>query len=195
VAAAPEPEKREQILGVGGPVPAEDQSYTRIDSLNRHMDRLIEDAAAREKSLQDLVGYMQTQRSLAAARPSLWPVMGWVTSEFGRRTSPIGRRISEFHSGIDIATKLGAPILAPADGVVTEVAKRSDMGLMIVIQHERGIQTTYAHLFRAAVKSGQVVKRGEIVGQVGSSGRSTGAHLHYMVSMNGVNVNPRRFLP
>ncbi len=118
---------------------------------------------------------------------------GWVTSEFGRRTNPFGGR-GEFHTALDIATKLGAPIQAPADGIVANVEKRPDMGLMIQIEHGRGISTLYAHLFRTAVSKGQVVKRGEVIGYVGNSGRSTGAHLHYAVSLNGVYVNPRNYL-
>jgi murein DD-endopeptidase MepM/ murein hydrolase activator NlpD len=125
--------------------------------------------------------------------PSIWPVAGWVTSEFGRRTNPFGGR-GEFHTALDIATKLGAPIQAPADGIVANVEKRPDMGLMIQIEHGRGIMTLYAHLFRAAVSKGQVVKRGDVIGYVGNSGRSTGAHLHYAVSLNGVYVNPRKYL-
>ena len=158
------------------------------------MDRLLQDASARERSLAELQEYLRAQRSLAAVTPSIWPVTGWVTSEFGRRTNPFGGR-GEFHTALDIATKLGAPIQAPADGIVANVEKRPDMGLMIQVEHGRGIQTLYAHLFRAAVSKGQVVKRGDVIGYVGNSGRSTGAHLHYSVSLNGVYVNPRKYLP
>jgi murein DD-endopeptidase MepM/ murein hydrolase activator NlpD len=157
------------------------------------MDRLLADASDRERSLSELQDFLHAQRSIAAVTPSIWPVRGWVTSEFGLRTNPFGRR-AEFHTAIDIATKLGAPIEAPADGIVKNVEKRPDTGLMIQIEHGRGIQTLYAHLFRTAVSKGQVVKRGEVIGYVGNSGRSTGAHLHYAVSLNGVYVNPRKYL-
>lgn len=185
---------REQLRGIGGPIPADEAGPDKLSKLNRHMDQLLEDASARERSLVELQEYLRAQRSLAAVTPSIWPVAGWVTSEFGRRTNPFGRR-AEFHTALDIATKLGAPIQAPADGIVANVEKRPDMGLMIQIEHGRGIQTLYAHLFRSAVSKGHVVKRGEVIGYVGNSGRSTGAHLHYSVSLNGVYVNPRKYLP
>lgn len=184
---------REQALGVGGPQPAADVGADKLTNLNRHMDRLLEDASARERSLAELQEFLRAQRSIAAVTPSVWPVSGWVTSEFGPRTNPFGSR-REFHSGIDIATKLGAPIQAPADGIVTNVEKRPDLGLLIRIEHGRGISTLYAHLFRSAVSKGQMVKRGEVIGYVGNSGRSTGAHLHYSVNLNGVYVNPRKYL-
>lgn len=188
-----EAKSREQVLGIGGPMPADEVGPDKLTNLNRRMDRLLEDASARERSLAELQEYLRAQRSIAAVTPSVWPVTGWVTSEFGRRTNPFGGR-SEFHTALDIATKLGAPIQAPADGIVANVEKRPDMGLMIQIEHGRGISTLYAHLFRAAVSKGQVVKRGDVIGYVGNSGRSTGAHLHYAVSLNGVYVNPRNYL-
>jgi murein DD-endopeptidase MepM/ murein hydrolase activator NlpD len=137
--------------------------------------------------------YLKNQKSIMAVTPSLWPVKGWVTSEFGGRISPFSGR-DEFHSGMDIAAKLGNPIVAPADGVVVDVAKRADMGNMIVIHHARGISTSFAHLLRTVVKSGQVIRKGDVIGYVGSSGRSTGAHVHYSVLLNGVPVNPRKYL-
>jgi murein DD-endopeptidase MepM/ murein hydrolase activator NlpD len=184
---------REQVLGIGGPMPADEAGRDKLTGLNRRMDRLLEDASARERSLAELQEYLRAQRSIAAVTPSILPVAGWVTSEFGRRTNPFGGR-GEFHTALDIATKLGAPIQAPADGIVANVEKRPDMGLMIQIEHGRGIMTLYAHLFRAAVSKGQVVKNGEVIGYVGNSGRSTGPHLHYAVSLNGVYVNPRKYL-
>ena len=184
---------REQALGVGGPQPAGEAGADKLTNLNRHMDRLLEDASARERSLAELQEFLRAQRNIAAVTPSVWPVTGWVTSEFGPRINPFGSR-REFHSGMDIATKLGAPIQAPADGIVTNVEKRPDLGLLIQIEHGRGISTLYAHLFRSGVSKGQVVKRGEVIGYVGNSGRSTGAHLHYSVNLNGVYVNPRKYL-
>jgi len=186
-------EAREQLLGVGGPMPAGEAGADKLTHLNRHMDRLLEDAAARERSLAELQEFLRAQRSIAAVTPAVWPVTGWITSEFGPRTNPFGSR-REFHTGIDIATKLGAPIQAPADGIVTNVEKRPDLGLLVQIEHGRGISTLYAHLFRSAVSKGQVVRRGEVIGYVGNSGRSTGAHLHYSVNLNGVYVNPRKYL-
>lgn len=186
-------EPRAQVLGVGGPMPAEESGNSKIATMHEHMDRLIQDVDEQEKSFNELMGYLKNQKSIMAVTPSLWPVKGWVTSEFGSRISPFSGR-GEFHSAIDIATKLGNPIIAPADGVVVDVARRADMGNMITIHHARGISTSFAHLLRTVVKCGQVIRKGEIIGYVGSSGRSTGAHLHYSVLMNGVPVNPRRYL-
>jgi murein DD-endopeptidase MepM/ murein hydrolase activator NlpD len=192
---------KEQWLGIGGPVAAEKQLQDRIEAddraliaqMDRQVDRLMDEATAREQSFADLLAFLKKKQSIMAATPSLWPVMGWVTSEFGWRSDPFsGER--EFHNGLDIATKIGKPIQAPADGVVAEVASQNDVGRMVRIDHGHGIATTYAHLSRAAVKAGQRVKKGERIGYVGNTGRSTGAHLHYAVTLNGVLVNPRKYL-
>ena len=192
---------KQEILGIGGAVPDERRISTRLEGdrqavlreIAQGVDQLDQEAVRQEKSFVQILQFLNRQRSIVATTPSIWPVTGWVTSEFGRRTNPFGGR-SEFHTAIDIATKLGAPIKAPANGIVSNVEKRPDVGLMIQIEHGRGIGTLYAHLFRAAVSKGQVVKRGDVIGYVGNSGRSTGAHLHYSVSLNGVYVNPRNYL-
>ena len=119
--------------------------------------------------------------------------MGWVTSEFGWRTSPFGNE-REFHKGIDIATGYGRAIQAPADGVVAEVSYQQDVGQMIRIDHGHGVSTFYGHLSKAIVRPGATVRRGDRIGYVGNSGRSTGSHLHYAVLLKGVPVNPRKYL-
>jgi murein DD-endopeptidase MepM/ murein hydrolase activator NlpD len=192
---------REQLLGIGGPVSDESFLQTRLDgdrqllinNMNKNMDKLTADALSQEKSFNALLTYLQEQRSILAAKPSIWPVEGWVTSEFGYRSSPFtqGR---EFHKGIDIATRINKDILAPADGIVTDVSYRHDEGLMIKINHGYGIATSYGHLLKSAIKQGGIVRRGTVIGFVGNSGRSTGPHLHYTVFVNDVPVNPRRYL-
>ena len=174
-------------------MPADEAGPDKLTNLNRRMDRLLEDAAARERSLAELQEYLRGQRSIAAVTPSVWPVTGWVTSEFGARTNPFGSR-REFHTALDIATKLGAPIVAPADGIVSNVEKRPDLGLLIQVEHGRGIATLYAHLCRSAVSKGQVVKRGDVIGQVGATGRALGDHVHYEVRRNGTPVNPHYYI-
>lgn len=192
---------KEQLLGIGGPIPEENRLRARIETddkslikgVHENVDRLMEEALVRESSLADLLEFMRQRQSLLAATPSAWPVTGWVTSEFGRRKSPFGGGY-EFHRGIDIATRFGQPIKAPADGVIAEVGYQSDLGRMVRIDHGHGISSLYAHLAKVHVKSGMAVKRGDRIGSVGSTGRSTGPHLHYEVSINGVPVNPRKYL-
>jgi murein DD-endopeptidase MepM/ murein hydrolase activator NlpD len=118
---------------------------------------------------------------------------GWVTSNFGYRTSPFtGRR--EFHRGLDIATRSGTPILAPADGVVIFAGPKRLSGNMIIIDHGHGMTTNYGHIKQAHKKKGERVKRGDVIAEVGNTGRSTGPHLHYEVLLNGVSVNPEKYI-
>ena len=192
---------KEQLLGIGGPASEENRLRSRmaaddkamIAGIGRQVDRLMDDAASREQSFANLLAYLQEKKSLLAATPSVWPVLGWVTSEFGRRISPFGGD-REFHKAIDIATRIGKPIQAPADGIVAEVAFQQDVGQMIRIDHGHGISTFYGHLSKAVVRAGATVHKGDRIGYVGNSGRSTGSHLHYAVMLNGVSVNPRKYL-
>ena len=192
---------KEQLLGIGGPISQENRVRSKmaaddkalIDGVQRHVDRLMDDALTREQSFTALLGFLKEKKSILAATPSLWPVMGWVTSEFGRRNSPFGNE-REFHKGIDIATKYGRAIQVPADGIVTEVSYQHDVGQMIQIDHGHGISTFYGHLSKAIVRAGARVRKGDRIGYVGNSGRSTGSHLHYTVMLNGVAVNPRKYL-
>jgi len=164
-----------------------------IAGIGRQVEGLMDDALARERSFADLLAYLKEKKSLLASTPSIWPVAGWVTSEFGQRTSPFGGD-REFHKAIDIATRIGKPIQAPADGIVAEVAFQNDVGQMIRIDHGHGISTFYGHLSTAAVRAGATVHKGDRIGYVGNTGRSTGSHLHYAVMLNGVSVNPRKYL-
>ena len=190
------------LLGVGGPVLGEEKAISRaaevesdlIDRIHENMDNLLQEAAFQEDSFMELLDFLGKQKSILASTPSIWPVIGWTTSEFGYRVSPFtGKR--EFHRGIDIAAEIGAEILAPADGVVTRVSEERYMGNMVEISHGNGIVTAYGHLLKKGnVKNGQRVKRGDIIGYVGNSGSSTGPHLHYAVCQDGVYANPRRHL-
>jgi murein DD-endopeptidase MepM/ murein hydrolase activator NlpD len=192
---------KEQLLGLGGPVSEENRlrskmaadDKTMIAGIDRHVDRLMDDALSREQSFTALLTYLQEKKSLLAVTPSSWPVLGWVTSEFGRRISPFGNG-TEFHKGIDIATRFGRPIQAPADGIVAEVAYQHDLGQMVRIDHGHGVSTSYGHLSKAAVRVGTTIRKGDRVGLVGNTGSTTGAHLHYTVMLNGVPVNPRKYM-
>jgi murein DD-endopeptidase MepM/ murein hydrolase activator NlpD len=194
--------KDSQLLGVGGPSQNEGGSESQvreiedelIDQIHKNMDELLDEATFQESSFQELYNYLQEQKSVLASTPSIWPVMGWVTSRYGYRTSPFtGKR--EFHRGIDISARVGEPVVAPADGTVVKACRKSDMGNMITIDHGNGIVTSYGHLLKlSTIKRGQNVKRGEVIGYVGNSGRSTGPHLHYGVRVDGIHVNPQRYL-
>jgi murein DD-endopeptidase MepM/ murein hydrolase activator NlpD len=129
----------------------------------------------------------------ANSAPNLWPVEGQVTGSFGERIDPFNGE-GAFHSGVDIGSSYGHPIVAPADGVVTLTETMGGYGKTIMISHGNGISTRYGHLSGFAVAAGQHVQRGEVIGYVGESGRSTGPHLHYEVRINDTPVNPYKYL-
>ena len=144
-------------------------------------------------SLSELVDYFSAREALLAQTPSVWPARGWVTSTFGSRDDPFtGDRI--FHAGIDIGARHGAQVIAPAGGNVIYAGPRGAYGNMIAIDHGRGIITHYGHLDRLLVKVGDEVERGQHIGAVGNTGRSTGPHLHYEIRVDGVPFNPRRYI-
>jgi len=166
---------------------------TLVSSIHKSMAQLSEEADEREQSFNELLIFLHEQKSILAAKPSIWPVKGWVTSEFGVRQNPFGTN-NEFHKGIDIATGMGREVAATADGIVVEVSQGSDDGNSVRVEHGYGRSTSYSHLAKSAVKQGTRVKRGDLIGYVGSTGRSTGPHLHYAVYMNNVPINPRKYL-
>jgi murein DD-endopeptidase MepM/ murein hydrolase activator NlpD len=129
----------------------------------------------------------------ANSAPNLWPVEGQVTGSFGERIDPFNGE-GAFHSGVDIGSSYGAKIVAPADGLVTVVDTMGGYGKTIMIDHGNGISTRYGHLSGFAVTVGQRVQRGDLIGYVGESGRSTGPHLHYEVRINDTPVNPYKYL-
>lgn len=129
----------------------------------------------------------------ANSAPNLWPVEGQVTGSFGERIDPFNGE-GAFHSGVDIGSSYGHPIVAPADGVVTFTDSLGGYGKAIMINHGNGISTRYGHLAGFAVAAGQTVHRGDVIGYVGDSGRSTGPHLHYEVRINDTPVNPYKYL-
>ena len=133
------------------------------------------------------------RNALAAATPSMWPAHGWLSSAMGPRTDPLTGE-PDFHPGLDIAGDRGQPVYATATGVVRMAAANGSYGNLIVLDHGFGLETRYGHLHKFKVATGDHVKRGDVIGYVGSSGRSTGAHLHYEVLANGRLLNPLRLL-
>jgi murein DD-endopeptidase MepM/ murein hydrolase activator NlpD len=136
-------------------------------------------------------GYSRFQP--ADSQPNIWPVDGRLMGAFGQRTDPFSGE-GAFHTGVDISASTGAPIRATADGVVVFAQMFSGYGRLIRINHGNGVETYYAHLSRFYVQEGQDVRRGEVIGAVGSSGRVTAPHLHYEVRLGGAPVNPYRYL-
>jgi murein DD-endopeptidase MepM/ murein hydrolase activator NlpD len=129
----------------------------------------------------------------ANSAPSLWPVEGAITGSFGERIDPFNGE-GAFHSGVDISAAIGQPVIAPADGIVVFADFSGGYGRAIILDHGHGITTRYGHLASFAVAAGQYVHRGDTIGYVGSSGRSTGPHLHYEVRINDTPVNPHKYL-
>jgi murein DD-endopeptidase MepM/ murein hydrolase activator NlpD len=138
------------------------------------------------------LGSLDDGLNLANA-PSLWPVVGPVTSSFGERQDPFNGE-GAFHAGIDISSTFGEPVRATADGTVEMADRASGYGREIVIDHGFGIKTVYGHLSGFAVTEGQQITRGQVIGYVGTSGRSTGPHLHYEVRVRNTPVNPHKYL-
>ncbi|MGA6987375.1 MAG: M23 family metallopeptidase [Terriglobales bacterium] len=129
----------------------------------------------------------------ANSAPNLWPVEGQITASFGERIDPFNGE-GAFHSGVDISAVVGSPVIAPADGSVTFADFLGGYGRAIMVDHGHGITTRYGHLSSFAVTAGQFIHRGDTIGYVGSSGRSTGPHLHYEVRINDAPVNPYKYL-
>lgn len=177
---------------------------TRLYSSRSDHDRVLERVAVNLSFLQSVVpekaetlemlrGEVDEYLRRLAATPSIWPTRGRVTSGFGMRRDPFGRG-SKFHHGIDIAGAYGTPVYATASGQVINASYRGGFGNLVIIRHGYGFETYYAHLSGFAVSTGQWVKRGQVIGYMGRSGTATGPHLHYEVHVNGVAVNPYRYL-
>jgi murein DD-endopeptidase MepM/ murein hydrolase activator NlpD len=157
------------------------------------IDWLSREASVQEQALQELSLAAEQKSSRWAATPSIWPVKGWITSGFGPRVSPFTEKPA-WHDGLDIGAAANAPVQAPAQGRVTTVAFDSKLGNLVKLDHGFGIETLYGHLAKALVKEGQRVKRGDVVGLVGSTGLATGPHLHYMVKVNGQTFDPTKYI-
>jgi len=136
---------------------------------------------------------LESQNRKFSSTPSIAPVVGLITDGYGRRKDPITGR-QAFHRGLDLSGRTGTPIIAPADGVVVYASRSGGLGKMVRISHGFGYTTVYAHLNRILVEPGQDVRRGQQIGELGSTGRSTGPHLHYEVYVDGKSVNPLYYI-
>ncbi len=175
-------EEQSDLRGAGGPaLPMNEEAAAVVEAKARHVEH-------------DLRVYEARLRELAVT-PNIWPVGGNLTDGFGGRRNPFGGYSTEFHAGQDIATLWGTPVVAPANGTVSFAGVQSGYGNVVIIDHGTGLTTRYGHLSHIDVAVGQQVTRGDLLGRVGSTGRSTGPHLHYEVRINDDPVDPMQYLP
>jgi murein DD-endopeptidase MepM/ murein hydrolase activator NlpD len=174
--------------GIGGAIKVADQVSAKDE-----LARLTETVTEQGENLRALDRLMARAGKALAALPSRWPVRGGVNSEFGNRLSP-WTRVTEFHSGIDINAQPRTPIRAPAGGTVTFAGGQQEYGITIILDHGQDVRSIYGHLAQVAVKHGERVERGQLIGYTGNTGRSSGPHLHYEILVKGRSVNPRAYL-
>jgi len=189
------------IMGLGGSSPSdireklkrENDENGLIQQMRSDIERLKSEAMSREESLSELEKLLQSKKEMLAHTPSIWPTVGWVTSGFGFRTNPF-TGLPQMHEGMDISNRVGTPVIASADGIISDIREDWSLGKILLISHGFGMTTRYAHLNKVLVRIGQKVKRGDKIAEVGTSGRATGPHLHYEVRLNGVPANPMRYI-
>lgn len=194
-------EDQSGLFGMGGSIPEDLDAQVplteRHNSLVREMHAQTADldrAVSRQSdNFEALLGHLESQVNLLAATPAIRPTTGWKTSGFGHRTSPF-TGLKEFHKGLDIATRKGTPVIATADGTVTYAGRKGLLGKVVIIDHGYGLVTRYGHCNEILKQVNDVVKRGDTIATVGSTGRSTGPHLHYEVMLNGVPTNPEKYI-
>jgi murein DD-endopeptidase MepM/ murein hydrolase activator NlpD len=179
-----------RVGGVGGLTNVETVSPS-FDSAT--LDGVEKTVTALQNRSKQLEGILADQRVLLASTPSIWPVRGYLSAGFGNRIDPFTGQL-DFHAGIDISTPQGTRIMAPADGVVISCAVKGGYGNALIVDHGFGIVTRYAHLDHFNVRPGQRVHRGEVIGFVGSTGRSTAPHLHYEVWVRDQAQNPIQYI-
>ena len=188
-------DKDVRAVGVGGSIPYD--LYRQDDpaqDIMLDLGTLEREVKLQYESFNKIQERMQANEDLILHTPSIWPVDGGrLTDYFGNRPDPFTRRIRP-HYGIDIGAKRGTHVYASADGVVKTAKRKYTFGKLIIINHGYGFETVYGHLHSYAVTPGQEVKRGDLIGTVGNTGRSTGPHLHYEVRINGTAVNPLDFM-
>lgn len=195
------PRDKGGMFGIGGisentlhgNLPLEQKHNRLVRELYRSIDEIDIFAAEKVVALKQLTTTLENQQNILACTPSITPIEGIVTCDFGYRKSPFTQK-REFHSGMDIANKRGTEIYATANGRVSFAASRMFIGKLVVIDHGHGIVTKYGHMSKINVKKGDRVKRGDVIGLVGNTGKSTGPHIHYEVRLNGSPVNPAEYI-
>lgn len=189
-------------VGVGGPAADMAQAIESLDPVTRDrmlgtradIDKLLRQARMQRSDYENILARLESANQEVHTTPSLKPVnVGFVSSRFGWRMDPItGRRT--MHRGVDFSARLGTAVMATADGVVTFSGTWQTYGNVVELSHGNGFVTRYCHLQRRLVQKGQRVTRGDIIGRVGSTGRSTFSHLHYEIEINGERIDPLRYV-
>ena len=188
------PELKVRAIGGGAEAVAPNPLYTVALTSPRSTFTLLRDLLADLGGrLQGIRYGVERRRALAAATPAIWPTRGWLTGVYGYRQDPF-TGIRTFHRALDISANRGAPVFATAAGRVEVASRSGNLGNLVVIEHGFGLRTRYGHLSRFAVRTGERVERGDVLGYVGSTGRATGAHVHYEIWVDGRAINPYRFL-
>ena len=159
------------------------------------IDDLTENETEAEEAAMETQLRLIEKTGNASFIPTMWAHLGKINNEFGYRRNPFGGRGYEFHAGLDIDGERGDIVTAPANGIVSKAGWEGGYGNLIEIDHGNGLTTRYGHLSRGDVQVGDTIQRGQIIGLIGSTGRSTGPHLHYELRLNDKPINPRRFLP
>jgi cell division protein FtsB len=186
-------------VGIGGPEPgtaATDLSGTEmfLSTLEEDLAIMVRQSELQLESYSEIIQILENEREIRDSTPSIRPLKGgYLSSRYGRRMDPFSGRICR-HLGIDYRARTGTPVMTTADGIVTMSKKKGSFGLVIEVNHGNGFKTRYAHLSKMLVRRGQRVKRGEIIGLVGNSGRSTGSHLHYEVIFRKQNRDPLHYI-
>jgi hypothetical protein len=188
-------------VGVGGHSGAEPTlSYVPVNTGERapdlalaDVDRLLRQAKLEKQSFQEVESAFQGNIDRLQHTPTIWPVSGYVSRGFGKRADPFTGQLRQ-HEGLDIVNRVGAPVVATADGKVIKKGWQGDYGWMVVIDHGYGYRTAYGHLDSILVGKSERVERGQTIATLGNTGRSTGPHLHYEVRVNGTPVNPYRYI-
>jgi murein DD-endopeptidase MepM/ murein hydrolase activator NlpD len=187
-------------IGMGGPKKAA-ATHSKssvvtlsVEETKGKINNLLTQTPHQLNQMQQLLAKVEDKNEKLAAIPSIYPSIGRITSKFGYRTDPFTRR-SSFHRGIDIANRSGTPVYATATGIVMQSKYNGGHGKQIVINHQNGIVSSYSHLRKYIVEPGEEVVKGQLIGYMGSTGRSTGPHLHYEITINGNSVNPVKYFP
>jgi murein DD-endopeptidase MepM/ murein hydrolase activator NlpD len=190
-------------LGSGGPTPIESSALSmllsgKINDINyqdiaNQSFELIEEYKASMKSYSEVVKHITKQREMFRYTPSIWPCKGIISSPYGVRFHPVFNT-KIFHPAIDIANKKNTPIVATADGIVVFSGWQAGYGNVIAIEHGHKYRTVYAHLAKSLVKRGEIVAKGQEIAKMGSTGRSTGPHVHYELHLNKRPINPMKYL-
>lgn len=186
--------RKDRPAGIGGVETLEGAASTRLDRmLDLRFERLKRDVLVDVKDLEEICERLDSRRIILSSIPSLWPVRGMLSSGFGVRISPF-TDTKVFHQGLDILAPSGTAVQAAAGGRVVRSGYESLFGNVVVVEHGQGYRTLYAHMAERAVSAGDIIERGDTLGTVGVTGRTTGPHLHFEVHANGLPVNPTRFL-